>query len=102
MDNYDFEELERPVQQIPKEYKPIGMWGYFGFNILFDIPILGFFIALILALVARNRNVKNFAKSYFCTLILTIILIIAFVIFCVATGVDLEPLFETLPNVFVL
>ena len=28
------------AQQIPDEYTPISMWGYFGYEILFSIPIV--------------------------------------------------------------
>ena len=59
---------------IPEEYKPISAWGYFGYEILFSIPIIGFIFLLIFALGGtRNINVKNFARSYFCILILVII-----------------------------
>ena len=26
---------------IPEEYTPISMWGYFGYSLLFSIPIVG-------------------------------------------------------------
>ena len=26
---------------VPEEYKPISMWGYFGYEILFAIPLIG-------------------------------------------------------------
>lgn len=54
--------------------KPISMWGYFGYQILFALPVVGWIFALVLALAARNVNVRNFARSYFCVLILVIIL----------------------------
>lgn len=27
--------------KIPESYTPISMWGYFGYEILFSIPIIG-------------------------------------------------------------
>ena len=27
---------------IPFEYKPISMWGYFDYELLFSIPLIGF------------------------------------------------------------
>ena len=54
--------------------KPISMWGYFGYQILFSLPLVGWIFALVLALASRNVNVRNFARSYFCVLILIIIL----------------------------
>lgn len=32
---------------IPNEYKPISAWGYFGYNILFSIPIIGFIFLIV-------------------------------------------------------
>lgn len=67
------------VQTIPSEYRPISMWGYFGYELLFMIPIIGWIILLIFALGGHsNVNVKNFARSYFCILIIVIILVALF------------------------
>ena len=41
--------------------KPVSIGAYFGLLLLFVLPIIGFFAALIVALVAKNRNLKNFA-----------------------------------------
>ncbi len=60
---------------IPSEYEPISMWGYFGYELLFSIPIIGFILLIILAITARNKNVKNFARSYFCFIIILLIFI---------------------------
>ena len=62
---------------LPDEYKPISMWGYFGYEILFSIPIVGFIILIVMSINGKNQNVKNFARSYFCfTIILLILLVI--------------------------
>ncbi len=72
------------IVNIPLEYKPISAWGYFGYNILFSIPIIGFIFLLVYALGGtRNINLKNYARSFFC--IYAIIGIILGVL--VATGV---------------
>lgn len=68
---------------IPEKYRPITMWGYFGLEILFSIPIIGTVFLLIYALGGnKNENVKNFARSYFCFLIIA--LLVAAIL--VATG----------------
>ncbi len=65
------------IQTIPNEYRPISMWGYFGYEILFMIPFIGWIILLVFALGGHsNINVKNFARSYFCILIIIVILFI--------------------------
>lgn len=70
-------------KNIPYEYKPISMWGYFGYEILFSIPIIGFIVLLVYAFGGtRNINLKNFARSYFCLFIIAmVIFIILFVVY---------------------
>ena len=55
------------------ENKPISAWGYIGYDFVFAIPVIGIIIALILALGATNRNVKNFARSQFCFILILVI-----------------------------
>ena len=59
------------------EYKPISMWGYFGYEILFSIPIVGFIVLIVLSINGKNQNVKNFARSYFCFTIIVLILLVS-------------------------
>lgn len=62
---------------IPEEYRPISMWGYFGYELLFSIPCVGFIILIIFAVGGtRNVNVRNFARSYFCFLIILVVLFV--------------------------
>lgn len=69
---------------IPEEYRPISMWGYFGYELLFSIPCVGFIILIIFAVGGtRNVNVRNFARSYFCFLIILAV----FIGILIATGV---------------
>lgn len=61
---------------IPEEYKPISMWGYFGYEILFSIPCVGIILLLVFSFGGtKNKNLKNFARSYFCFLIVSAIII---------------------------
>ena len=67
-------------ENLPYEFQPISMWGYFGYQILFMIPIIGFILLIVFALGGtKNVNLKNFARSYFCVtiIILVVVLIIA-------------------------
>ena len=68
------------------EYKPISMWGYFGYELLFSIPLVGFIALLICAFGSSNKNVKNFARSYFCFLILVVVIVAVLVAIAAATG----------------
>lgn len=61
---------------IPPEYQPISMWGYFAYTLLFWIPMIGWIIALVFAFGATsNINVRNFARSFFCTFLILVVLL---------------------------
>lgn len=58
-------------KNIPEEYQPISMWGYFGYEILFAIPCVGIIALLIFSFGGtKNQNLKNFARSYFCFMVI--------------------------------
>ncbi|MCR4908157.1 MAG: hypothetical protein K5985_04945 [Lachnospiraceae bacterium] len=71
---------------IPPEYSPITMWGYFGYKWLFAIPLVGFILLIIFAVSANNRNLKNFARSYFCDLIIGCVIFGIILAIVLATG----------------
>ena len=64
------------MNNIDSRYTPISMWGYFGYQLLFSIPVIGFIILIVFAINHHNINVKNYDRSYFCSFILVIILLI--------------------------
>lgn len=62
---------------IPAEYQPISAWGYFGWNLLFGVPCVGFIVLLVFALGGtKNINLKNYARSFFCIMLLTVIILV--------------------------
>lgn len=88
MENQNFNQQQTTVQNIPEEYKPISMWGYFGYEILFAIPLVGFICLLVFAFGGtQNKNLKNFARSYFCFLIVVVIIAAIIIGIISATGV---------------
>jgi len=62
------------VSSIPSEYRPLSAWAYFGYSILFAIPVLGFIFLIIYSFSAQNINRRSFARSYFCGLIIVLVL----------------------------
>ncbi|HOB25550.1 MAG TPA: hypothetical protein PLB45_02485 [Bacilli bacterium] len=55
-------------------------WAYFGYNILFNIPIVGFILLIIFSFDNSNTNRRNYARSFFCIYGLVIIIIIILLI----------------------
>ena len=67
--------------RIPDEYRPIGAWGYFGYSILFAIPVIGFIVLIIFALGGtRNINLRSYARSYFCWIAICLIFVAVLVV----------------------
>lgn len=65
---------------VPAQYKPIGAWGYFGLSILFSIPIVGFIFLIVFSFNNSNINRRNYARSFFCGLLVAAILIAILVV----------------------
>ena len=61
---------------IPEKYRPLSPWAYFGYGILFSIPVIGFILLIVFSFNDENINRKNFARSYFCVYVVVIILVI--------------------------
>lgn len=73
---------------IPESYRPISAWGYFGYNLLFSIPILGFILLIVFACGGTaNINLKNYARSFFCTFAIALIIAVIAAIIITVTGV---------------
>ena len=77
-------EPEEPA--VPKHYKPIKPWGYFGLELLFAIPVVGLIALLIFTFAAKNVNRRNFARSYWCLLLVTAIVLVVLLAVGLITG----------------
>ncbi len=60
---------------LPPQYRPLGAWAYFGYMLLFSIPIIGFILLIVFSFSEDNINRRNFARSYWCALILVVIVV---------------------------
>ena len=76
MNNIELDEINR----LPAKYRPMGAWSYFGYQILFSIPLIGFIVLLVCAFSDTNINRRSFARSYFCVLIIAIIIAVILVV----------------------
>ncbi len=77
VENYSEQIASITEAQLPERFKPIGAWAYFGWTILFNLPLIGWIIALVKALGnTENVNLKNFARSMFCFAAICVILVL--------------------------
>lgn len=70
MNRYEKDEIQR----LPAKYRPMGAWSYFGYQILFALPVIGWIALLVCALSSSNIVRRSFARSYFCVLIIGLII----------------------------
>lgn len=66
------------IKRLPKRYKPITAWGYFWYNVLFAIPVIGTIALIVCAFSSKNIVRRSYARSFFAALL--VILIIAAVV----------------------
>ena len=82
MKKYEKEE----IRDLPDKYKPVGAWRYWGYQILFAIPLIGQIFLIIFALNGNNVNRRSFARSYFCWLIICLVIFGAIMLLGAGTG----------------
>ena len=82
--------MAQNYDNIPQNFRPISAWGYVGYQLLFSLPLIGFILLIVFAFDSSNINRRNFARSYFCILLLSIIFIGIFVGLIIALGLSLD------------
>ena len=70
---------------LPEKYRPLGAWAYFGYALLFSIPIIGFIFLIVFSVSDANINRRNYARSFWCILVVALIV----TVILAATGVIL-------------
>lgn len=74
-------------QNIPNEYRVLSPWAYFGYNLLFAIPLVGFILAIVFAFDSSNLNRRNYARSFFCGLLIAVIILVAVMVLGIGIGI---------------
>lgn len=64
------------IEKVKEEYRPLSPWAYFGYNILFNIPLVGFICLIVFSFNNSNINRRNYARSFFCIYVVVIIVLI--------------------------
>ena len=69
------------------KYRPLSAWAYFGWTLLYCIPIVGFIALIINSVSDANINRRNHARSYWIALLVAVLI---YVIFFLVLGVSLS------------
>ena len=77
-----------------EQFRPLSSWAYLGYAILFAVPVLGLILLLAFSLSSSNINRRNYARSYFCALL---ILVLSLTSLCVLNTDFRNSLKQTVP-----
>ena len=86
------------IKRLPKRYRPIGAWGYFWYNVLFSIPVIGTLALIICACSSKNIVRRSYARSFFVVLLVVLILVAVCVAAVLGGFINLDDLTKMIPT----
>ena len=72
----------------PEQFRPLSPWAYVGYSILFAIPLVGLILLIVFSFSDNNINRRCYARSFFCWLIIGVIIFIILTATGVIAGVS--------------
>lgn len=75
--------------EVPESYRPISPWGYLGYTLLFNIPIVGLILMFVWGFGDTNKNLKNYARFFLLTLLISLIISIIIGVITAIMGVTI-------------
>ncbi|MDE5994733.1 MAG: hypothetical protein K2G60_04385 [Oscillospiraceae bacterium] len=67
---------------LPEDYKPVTVWQYVGYTLLFSVPIIGFIMILVTAFGSdKSISLRNYAKSYLVWYAISVVLMVVMFFF---------------------
>lgn len=70
-------------------------WGYVGYGLLFSIPVIGWILSIVFALNNDNLNRRNFARAYWCWVLVGVVVAVVLMILGVTVGLPMVETFST-------
>lgn len=52
-----------PAPEVDDSRKVVGVGAFFGLEVLFALPLIGWIICIVMAFAPKNQNMKNFARA---------------------------------------
>ena len=81
------------ADQLPPQYRPLSPWAYFGYSLLFAIPLVGFICLIVFSFSEDNINRRNYARSFWCALLVSLGIALVVFVLALVFGVALPDLF---------
>lgn len=83
-----------PKVELPPQYRPLGAWAYFWYGVLFSIPLVGFVFLIVFSFNDANINRRNYARSYWCGLLIAAIIMAVYILLWVVLGASFTAILE--------
>ena len=77
----------------------LGPWAYIGWSLVYSIPIVGFIFLIVNSFRKDNLNRRNYTRSYWCALLIVLILLALTFGIAAATG-SMDELMQIFENSF--
>lgn len=91
---------EQKTDIVPAAYRPLSAWGYVGYNLLFGLPFIGFILMIIFAFDDTYIARRNYARSFFCFLLIGLIIAIPIILISGVAFVQYIEAVEGMPTGF--
>ena len=88
--------------QDPRQFAPVSTGAFFGYKLLYGIPVVGWILCLVFSFTEKNVNKRNFARATLMGLIISLVItcVIGFAVVKVAQVVIEQVMMETLGDSF--
>lgn len=63
-----------------ERFRPMSPWGYFGYSLLFSIPLIGLILLIVFSLNNENINRRNYARSFFIGVLIAAVILLILVL----------------------
>ena len=95
--------MDQPqTPQDPRQFAPVSTGAFFGYKLLYGIPVIGWILCLVFSFTEKKVNKRNFARATLIGLIISLVItcVIGFAVVKVAQVVIEQVMMETLGDSF--
>ena len=85
-------------KEYTERYRPLSPWAYVGLTVLFSIPVVGLVFLIVYSINGSNINRRNYARSYWCTLLIGLCFIGLVFLFCMIMGYSMPDMAQILQH----
>lgn len=82
-----------------EEFRPLSPWAYFGYSVLFTVPLIGLIVNIVFCFSSENINRRNYARSFWCAYLLAAIIIAVFLVAAPAIGITADSVEQVIDGV---